>query len=143
MTALRYSRFYGRTAGHAPHPSPHRFRRAPPQPRRGEAPCTPFAHLRGGEGECLRSRPRPGRPREAVTVGIRLHHRADARTGCTAPRRAEVVAERGGIDADSGGAHGPPFDHKTGNTGERSWRSLRTSQMTHGIKRAAKGVYVP
>ncbi len=62
MTALRNSRFCGRMAGHAPHPSPHRFRRAPPQPRRGEAPCAPFAHLRGGEGECLRSRPRAGGP---------------------------------------------------------------------------------
>src|SRR5205807_5243524 len=83
---------------------------------------------------------RPDCAREAVTVGVRLHHRADARTRCTPPRRVQVVAERGGIDADSDGAHGSPFDHKTGISGEQSSRSLRTRQMTHGIKRAAKGV---
>src|SRR6266481_5515858 len=62
IAARRTSRFYGRMAGHAPHPSPHRFRRASPQPSRGKAPRTPFAHLGGGEGECLRSRAGERRP---------------------------------------------------------------------------------
>ena len=44
------------------------------------------------------------------------------------------------VGVDNISPHGPPFDHKTGISGEQSSRSLRTRQMTHGIKRAAKGV---
>src|SRR5260221_6019181 len=72
IAARRNHRFYGRMAGHAPHPSPHRFRRAAPQPRRSEAACTAFAHLRGGEGERLRSRPRACGPPLAAAEGLAL-----------------------------------------------------------------------
>src|SRR5882762_8821958 len=79
IAARRTSRFYGRMAGHAPHPSPHRFRRASPQSGRGKTPCTPFAHLCGGEGECLRSRPRARRPRP-----LRGRRPRSDRAGCGA-----------------------------------------------------------
>ncbi len=83
-------RFYGRMAGHAPDPSPNRFRSAPPQPGRGETPRSALARLGGGQGERLWSR--------ACALGEGA--RRGRRTGADRARGGARAAPLGGAAPD-------------------------------------------